>query len=459
MSFTSLLASASAAVVALGAVSRQVSDYRELGDDQLLEVIRLASEEQRLAAAHTALAAGEIARRSSRSLGSGGLAQRGGFRTAEELVRSATGSTARDAGTAVRVGQRLGDSGWLSPATDAVLDGLLSVDSAEAIRAGLGEPGHGLSEATLMDAAAQLCAEAADPTTASLDADRLYRRARELRDEIDAAGIALREEQRREQRALRFHRKRDGGARLTWDLDPESSAVVGELYDRATSPRRGGPRFVEGADTAALAERITADSRTTEQLASDVFVELLRIGANADSSQLLRTGAPSVRVLITEKQLRDRDGHGFFEGQPEPASIETVERMACAGSCLPIVFDKNLQPVGLGRENRLFTRADVVALAARDGGCGWPGCDRPPSWTEAHHVEHWERDHGSTDVTNGVLLCRHHHLLLHNNHWEIEREGSHYWLVPPFDVDPTRTRIAMTSGSGAYLDLRREAAA
>ena len=76
-----------------------------------------------------------------------------------------------------------------------------------------------------------------------------------------------------------------------------------------------------------------------------------------------------------------------------------------------------------------------------------PGCDRPPSWTEAHHIQHWARDGGRTDIADGILLCRHHHLLFHNNGWEIEREGCAYWLVPPADVDPGRTPIRLESKS------------
>jgi len=94
-------------------------------------------------------------------------------------------------------------------------------------------------------------------------------------------------------------------ARLVWDLDPETSASVGELYDRATSPRRGGPRFVS-ADAEAQQQCILADTRTTEQLASDVFVQLLRQGADADSSQLLGSGAPVVRVLVAATALATR---------------------------------------------------------------------------------------------------------------------------------------------------------
>jgi hypothetical protein len=111
----------------------------------------------------------------------------------------------------------------------------------------------------------------------------------------------------------------------------------------------------------------------------------------------------------------------------------------------------------VGREQRLFTARQRIALAARDGGCRWPGCDRPPSWTEAHHIRHWKRDHGPTDIVNGILLCRHHHLLLHDNGWEITRTGSDYWLVPPADIDPHRVPREMPSKSAALHDLQREA--
>ncbi|MHB1172406.1 MAG: HNH endonuclease signature motif containing protein, partial [Lacisediminihabitans sp.] len=49
-----------------------------------------------------------------------------------------------------------------------------------------------------------------------------------------------------------------------------------------------------------------------------------------------------------------------------------------------------------------FNRKQRVALAARDGGCRRPGCERPPSWTEAHHIQHWVRDHRRTDLANGT---------------------------------------------------------
>ncbi|MEP6482771.1 MAG: HNH endonuclease signature motif containing protein [Rhodoglobus sp.] len=41
----------------------------------------------------------------------------------------------------------------------------------------------------------------------------------------------------------------------------------------------------------------------------------------------------------------------------------------------------------------------------RDGGCRFPGCDRPPSWCEAHHIVPWSHG-GRTDLADGLLLCR-----------------------------------------------------
>ena len=101
-----------------------------------------------------------------------------------------------------------------------------------------------------------------------------------------------------------------------------------------------------------------------------------------------------------------------------------------------MVFDEHGHPLDVGREQRLFTPRQRIALAERDGGCRWTGCDRPPSWCEAHHIQHWARDGGRTDVADGILLCKHHHLLLHDHHWEIERRGAdrdEYWLIPPPD--------------------------
>ena len=250
--------------------------------------------------------------------------------------------------------------------------------------------------------------------------ERLAIRARELRAEIDVDGVRDREQQLRERRYLHITPQGDGMTRIHGLLDPESAAVVVGAYDAATSPRRGGPRFVDPTE-AARAEAVATDPRTTEQIAVDSFVELIRIATLADPGAVLGRRGAAVQVLVTERDLSRRAGVGRIEGQPDAVSIETVERHICESGIVPILFDSDGQSVNVGRDQRLFNRRQRIGMAARDGGCRFPDCERPPSWTEAHHIDEWARDFGKTDIADGVLLCRHHHLLVHNNGWRITR--------------------------------------
>ena len=148
-------------------------------------------------------------------------------------------------------------------------------------------------------------------------------------------------------------------------------------------------------------------------------------------------------------KIPDGTGHGFIEGNPAPISQETVDRLICTSGTVEVSFDSDWQPLNLGREERVFSQAQRVALAARDGGCMWGDCDKPPSRTEAHHLEQWQRDHGSTDIRVGVLLCPPHHLLLHNQGWQILEHQGVYWLRPPATVDPGQKLIRLRSKSAA----------
>lgn len=394
-------------------------------DAELTELIAAASEHRRLADAHLAVLAGEVARRSAPQLGHDGLAQRSGHRTPEKMIQAITGSTARDAVQAVRVGGLTETHPWFSSVAAAVSRGAISTDHAEAVRRGLGSASEEISGSILAAAAEGLILEAA-----SIDADQLFKRARFARDEIDAAGVTDRARAAYESRELRVVTLRDASVRISWRLDALQGSVLKSVFDRATSPKRGGPRFVTEEQQT---RRIADDPRSVEQLASDVFFHLITAGAEVDPSQLLGKGAPGVRVTITERRLRARTGHGRLGRRAVP--IETVERLACTNGTVMVAFDDLGHPLDVGRESRLFSARQRLALEVRDGGCMWGGsCDRPPSWCEAHHIEHWARDGGRTDVADGLLLCKHHHLLLHDHHWEIERRGPgrrEYWLIPP----------------------------
>jgi hypothetical protein len=467
----SLIAAALAAVVAaVNEVPNDTAHYDLLSDADLVKTQHALAGVQQLLASRAASAAGVIAHRSRRELGKDGLAQREGFRTPEAMVQHHTGVTSREASTLVTVGtmtrasrhpehgeQSCGEP-WLRVVGAAAGDGSISLGAARSIRSGLGTPsadesGVGVTERELSEAASRLVNEAP-----GLNADQLFRLAKDLRDELDAAGIASRERAVYENRSLRRMNLSNGATRFIIDGDLESSAYLNDLYDKVTSPRRGGPRFID-PDEKAWAEEVASDDRSLEQYAHDAIFGIMRIGVAADtleSRRIVGARQPSVRLLAVEQQFLARTGHGRIEGVATPVSHETVERAVCTAGSRRLTLDDNLQPLNLGRESRLFTHAQRLALAARDGGCMWTGCDRPPSWTEAHHISFWARDEGRTDIADGILLCRHHHMLAHNNHWEIERDSvGQCWLVPPPDIDRHRMPRALEPKSAVVRDLRR----
>jgi hypothetical protein len=91
-----------------------------------------------------------------------------------------------------------------------------------------------------------------------------------------------------------------------------------------------------------------------------------------------------------------------------------------------------------GRAKRLATPAQRRALAVRDGGCSFPGCDRPPAWCQAHHVIEW-LDLGPTDIDNLTLACGFHHRHFAELGWQVVmNHGVPDWIPPPW-LDPAQT--------------------
>jgi hypothetical protein len=78
------------------------------------------------------------------------------------------------------------------------------------------------------------------------------------------------------------------------------------------------------------------------------------------------------------------------------------------------------QPLDLGRSTRVIHPTQRAALAVRDRGCVFPGCDRPLAWCDAHHLRHW-LDGGPTDLANLALVCRTHHRRVHEEGWQLTR--------------------------------------
>lgn len=398
-----------------------LSQVRHVSDAELTAALARCAEARRRVDAVLAGLAGEVERRSARERGYDGLAQASGARTPDILVSQLTGVSGAEARSLVTAGTL---APWLGDVATAVDAGALSIGAAAAISTGLGSPSESVAADDLQDAARALALEAA-----TLPPEKAARRAREVRDALDAAGVAEREESLRDRRFLRLTPQPDGMTRIFGMLDPESAALVADAVDCVTAPRRGGPRFVD-PDELARVEALERDPRTTEQLAVDALVEMVRIAGAADDGRVFGVRRPAVRVHVAARDLATGAGTAWLEGQTASVSIATADRLACAGGYQPVVFRPD-GSLDVGRAQRLFTEKQRVALAAVWGGCAVGTCDRPPSWTEAHHVDPWSRG-GRTDVGDGVLLCRHHHLLLHNNGWRITRppgRGSTGWAM------------------------------
>lgn len=453
-----------------------------LDDEDLLRLLADAAEARKALDLVVAGASAEVSRRSARDLGYGGLAQRKGLRTGTALVQQITGLGRPDVTRAVRAGEELapppapegggpqnGETGtdaaapaeptapgWLDRLRRALADGQVSQAQFHAMRTGLGEPpidrypdlDPGFLPRAWDNAVVILLDEAATRSV-----EDLRDQARIARDRLDPVGVTMRFEERFENRSFRVWTDSETGQRQgRFAFDDEAAAWVDSILRAALRPRRG-PRFV-GVDATEKTASAEADDRSNEQLQYDTLIAILRTGANADPTQAFGDRQPGVRIVADATAISAIDDRGAMKvigvghlqdgGQSLPPGV--VEKYLCDAGAVPVIWDAPGRPLDVGRELRLFTRKQRIAIAARDGGCLWPGCDRPPSECEYHHSDHWWEHHGKTDVDDGVLLCRNCHLRLHNQGWRISRERDpdsgidSYWLHAP--PDPMTGAIA-----------------
>lgn len=392
-------------------------------------------------------AAGVIAARSARDAGQAGLAQSRGHRTAASLLQELTGSAKADAARKVRVGESLLTSPlppsdepdakppaitWDAPLTAALVAGQITAVQQDAIRLGLGEPTEE-SDAVRdawMHAAEQLVAEAAGRSL-----EELRNEARAIRDRLDPDGAHRRFLERHERRSFRLWTDADGNRRGSFLFDDEGGLLAETVLASALRPRRGGPRFVDSAERE-RADELSSDERTNDQLAYDLFIDVLRAGALADAEMVFGTRQAGVRLVQVVDASGTRDGVAHSEDGLVTLPAEAADQRICDSGYVPVTVDGCGNPLDVGREHRLFTPRQRIALAVRDGGCRWPGCDRPPSYCESHHIDEWHRDQGRTDIDRGILLCRFHHMNLHHHGWRLTRSGKDDFELHPPDSRP-----------------------
>jgi len=135
-----------------------------------------------------------------------------------------------------------------------------------------------------------------------------------------------------------------------------------------------------------------------------------------------------------------------------PLSPATARRLCCDASLVPVLEDARGNVLNVGRKTRAIPPSIRRALQIRDHGCRFPGCCES-RYVDAHHVQHW-CDGGETRLDNLVLLCRHHHRLLHQEGYEIVKRGAQRFefLTPAGDA----MRAALAPQFAASEDMASE---
>ncbi|GEA82178.1 HNH endonuclease signature motif containing protein [Cellulomonas uda] len=103
-----------------------------------------------------------------------------------------------------------------------------------------------------------------------------------------------------------------------------------------------------------------------------------------------------------------------------PSELATA---LCDCAMTRVVMDAAGRPLDVGRTRRSFTPAQRLAVVARDRACVWNGCSVPPAYCEVHHIAWWNRDGGTSDLVNAVLLCSFHHHEVHRLDLTVERHS------------------------------------
>ena len=164
----------------------------------------------------------------------------------------------------------------------------------------------------------------------------------------------------------------------------------------------------------------------------DALVEVCRSMQKAGLLPDSHGATPRLSVTVPLEDLRTGLGFGTTD-TGEDLSAGTVRRMACDADVIPVVLGRDSAVLDVGRMMRLVTAAIWYALVVRDRHCRFPGCTRPPIMCHAHHVVHWV-DGGPTSLDNLVLLCGHHHRLVHSGPWTIHQPSPDCFEFTPPDA-------------------------
>jgi hypothetical protein len=242
------------------------------------------------------------------------------------------------------------------------------------------------------------------------------------------------EEALRAQRRLHASVTMHGMVRIDGTLDPETGETVLTAL-----------RAVEDAGTRGRAKS-DADDGSPAQRRADALGEVCRQWLDRPDRPTVGGELPHITLTVSAEALAG--GGGVREtDHVGPIPIGTARRLACDASVMRVVLSERSEPLDVGRRSKVVPPSLRRAVIVRDRRCRFPGCDRPHTWCDAHHVVHWA-DGGPTALSNLILLCRQHHRAIHAGRARLDMDDG----LPVFRR-PDGSRLGGASGAAASPTL------
>ena len=232
-----------------------------------------------------------------------------------------------------------------------------------------------------------------------VDAGRMAQLIAFTRYRLDADGALDRDNHAHDRRWFACDQTYGGVFILRGELDAENGAVVKTALDALSRP--SGP----------------GDERTGSQRRADALVDLASRQLKDGDLPAVHGQRPHLTITAELGTLKGSEGAPPAElTGAGPIHAETARRITCDSVRTVVNTAGTRDALSVGRATRSIPAALRTALRLRDRGCRFPGCDRPPGWTDGHHIRHWA-DGGETSLANLVLLCRRHHRMVHERGW------------------------------------------
>lgn len=242
-----------------------------------------------------------------------------------------------------------------------------------------------------------------------------------------------------DRRSLYWSFDDDGQVFVRARLPPEQGAVVIEALNNAVerleADRRSDPEDphpdVSAETSPEHHARTHADRMDARRADALVLIaeEALASGGREDR----RTGSDRhhVTVVIDATTLAGGDAGDAAECHvPDGPTLplDTVRRLCCDGAVSGLL-ERHERVLSVGRRTRAIPPSMRRALLRRDGGCRFPGCTAH-RFVDGHHIRHWAEG-GETALDNLVLLCTHHHRLVHEGGFTVEPDAAGFTFRTP----------------------------